>query len=67
MKDLLRTGHPPKPLLLELVPDLELLEEPRPLEVPPTPPAFEEPLRVIDPVEEVDVFGLTTDPGTCLF
>ncbi len=57
--------------LPDLTDELDLLlepdEEPSPLDFPPTPPAEEEPLRVIEPVEDVDVFGLTTDPVTCLF
>lgn len=53
---------------LELELDFELFEEFKPLDVPPIPPAFEEvPLLVIEPVEEVEVLGLTTEPGTFLF
>lgn len=52
-------------LLLE--PDLDLLE-PRPLEVPLMPPDLEEVfLLVIEPVDEVEVFGFTTEPATGLF
>ena len=53
-------------LVLEL--DFEFLDEFKPLEVPPIPPAFAEvPLLVMEPVEEVDVLGFTTDPATFLF
>jgi hypothetical protein len=47
--------------------DLEFLEEFKPLEVPPIPFLEEEPLLVIEPVEEVEVLGFTTEPGTFLF
>ncbi|MNP72732.1 hypothetical protein D3C76_1693410 [compost metagenome] len=67
--------HPPKkpPLLWpdDLEPENELLLEeldPSPLDLPPIPPAFDEVERLtIDPVVEVDVFGRTTEPATCLF
>ncbi|MNN97547.1 hypothetical protein D3C81_2167340 [compost metagenome] len=57
---------------LEVVPDLLLepppVDEPRPLDLPPTPPALLEVfLRVIEPVDEVEVRGLTTEPATGLF
>jgi len=54
---------------LEDFDDLELDElEPRPLDVPPTPPDDEEVFRlVMVPVVEVDVLGFTTDPVTGLF
>ena len=76
LKDTLRVTHPPKLLLLELDfdPDDELEldfepeDDPSPLDVPPMPPALEEvPRLVMEPVDEVDVLGLTTEPATVLF
>jgi len=77
-EDTLCLDHPPKPLLPELLPELLLeldlevdeldLPEPSPLEVPPIPPDFEEVfLLVMEPVDEVEVFGFTTEPATGLF
>lgn len=61
---------------LDLEPEIELLEEPdeelddepSELDFPPMPPAFEEvERRTMEPVDEVEVFGRTTEPAICLF
>lgn len=55
-------------LLLDEEPEDVPEDEPSPLDLPPIPPAGDEVERLtIDPVDEVEVFGRTTEPATCLF